>query len=603
MAKATKKTTKKTAKKAAKKTAKKTVKKKTAKKAAKKTARKKVAKKKVAKKKVAPEVVEQEVQDAPEVDSEVIGDSEVELVEEPPAVDDEPVVDEEKAEDAPQGGQEPEKTEESEDSSEGGADEMSSEESSKKASDSDGRKSGKSGKSGKRGRSGRRDKSDKSGKPNKLEDGFDAVMHARYEEVKRGSLHITELQAMSTPELRQLARDEGVEGIESTGNQELMIKIISNRVNKSGLMFGDGVLEILPDGFGFLRSPEYNYQPGPDDIYVSPSQIRRFNLKPGHILAGQIRPPKESEKYFALLRVEAINYQDPDKLSKVRDFEDMTPAHPDRRIFLETTSDEVSMRVMNLISPIGFGQRMLIVAPPRTGKTILLKKLANSITTNHPDAFVIVLLIDERPEEVTDMRRNTTAEVVSSTFDEGSKRHLVMADMIFSKAKQMVEFGHDVVILLDSITRLARACNAEAPHSGKILTGGVDASALALPRKYFGSARSVLEGGSLTIIATALVDTGSRMDQVIFEEFKGTGNAELYLDRRLVDRRIWPAIDLARSGTRREELLMDADECRLVANMRRVMSNMQPTEAMELLIRQLSKTSSNAEFLMSMKLD
>ncbi len=605
MAKAIKKTTKKaakkTVKKAAKKAAKKTVAKKTAKKTVKKAA-KKVAKKtvkkaakkvakKAAKKKVEPEVVEveQEVQDAPEAD--VISDSEVELVE-AVIVEDEPTADDAKSEDSSKSDE---------------ASKDASKESSKEASDSG--RDRKSGRSGRRGKSGRRDKSGKpdrsgkSGKPNKLEDGFDSVMHARYEEVKRGTLYITELQAMSTPELRQLARDEGVEDIESTGNQELMIKIISNRINKSGLMFGDGVLEILPDGFGFLRSPEYNYQPGPDDIYVSPSQIRRFNLKPGHILAGQIRPPKESEKYFALLRVEAINYQDPDKLSKVTSFEDLTPAHPDRRLFLETTSDEVSMRVMNLITPIGFGQRMLIVAPPRTGKTILLKKLANSITTNHPDAFVIVLLIDERPEEVTDMRRNTTAEVVSSTFDEGSKRHLVMAEMIFAKAKQMVEFGHDVVILLDSITRLARACNAEAPHSGKILTGGVDASALALPRKYFGSARSVLEGGSLTIIATALVDTGSRMDQVIFEEFKGTGNAELYLDRRLVDRRIWPAIDLARSGTRREELLMDTDECRLVANLRRVTSNMQPTEAMELLIKQLSRTSSNAEFLMSMKLD
>jgi transcription termination factor Rho len=545
MAKAIKKTAKKTTKKAAKKAPKKAAKKKTAKKAAKKKAK--------------PEVVEQEVQDSPDVDADQVSDADVELIEVVSA-DGEDGDDVELVEDA------------AEDTSD--------------TEDADGG-----------------DESDKGDKPDKLEDGFDAVMHARYEEVKRGTLHITELQAMSTPDLRQLASDEGVEGIESTGNQELMIKIISNRVNNSGLMFGDGVLEILPDGFGFLRSPEYNYQPGPDDIYVSPSQIRRFNLKPGHILAGQIRPPKESEKYFALLRVEAINYQDPDKLSKITSFEELTPAHPDRRIFLETTSDEISMRVMNLITPIGFGQRMLIVAPPRTGKTILLKKLANSITTNHPDAFVIVLLIDERPEEVTDMRRNTTAEVVSSTFDEGSKRHLIMAEMIFSKARQMVEFGHDVVILLDSITRLARACNAEAAHSGKILTGGVDASALVLPRKYFGSARCVIEGGSLTVIATALVDTGSRMDQVIFEEFKGTGNAELYLDRRLVDRRIWPAIDLARSGTRREELLMDTDECRLVANLRRVTSNMQTTEAMELLIKQLARTGSNAEFLMSMRVD
>ena len=436
----------------------------------------------------------------------------------------------------------------------------------------------------------------------KLEDGFDEVMHAKYEEVKRGTLHITELQDKSSDELRELADAEGVEH-GSLGRQELTIKIINARVNKSGLMFGEGVLEILPDGFGFLRSPESNYEPSPDDIYVSPSQIRRFNLRPGHIVAGQIRPPKESEKYFALLRVEAINYQDPDQLSKKRDFEELTPSHPDRRIFLETTPEQISMRILNLICPIGFGQRMLIVSPPRAGKTIMLKQISNAITTNHPDAFVIILLIDERPEEVTDMRRNTVAEVVSSTFDEGSARHLQMAEMIFSKSRQMVEFGHDVVLLLDSITRLARACNAEAPHSGKILTGGVDASALSLPRKYFGSARSLDEGGSLTVIATALIDTGSRMDQVIFEEFKGTGNSEVYLDRRLVDRRIWPTIDISRSGTRKEELLMDPEELRLVTNMRKVLANMQSTEAMDLLIQQVKKTNTNAEFLMSMKLD
>jgi len=556
--------------------------KKTTKKTTKKKSRKKAAKKKPAKDEADQEVAEQEVQDSPEVEP----DQPDQAADETAAETADETAEEVAAEQA---------DESAEDTS--GAEGDSDEEESEDAEESEGgEESG--------GEESEKGKGSADGKgPDKLEDGFDAVMHAKYEEVKRGELHITELQEMSTPELRELARSEGVEDYETTGNQELMIKIISNRVNESGLMFGDGVLEILPDGFGFLRSPDYNYQPSPDDIYVSPSQIRRFNLKPGHILAGQIRPPKESEKYFALLRVEAINYQDPEKLSKVTAFEELTPAHPDRRIFLETTGDEVSMRVMNLITPIGFGQRMLIVAPPRTGKTILLKKLANSITTNHPDAFVIVLLIDERPEEVTDIRRSTTAEVVSSTFDEGFKRHLVMAEMIFSKARQMVEFGHDVVILLDSITRLARACNAEAPHSGKILTGGVDASALVLPRKYFGSARCVMEGGSLTIVATALIDTGSRMDQVIFEEFKGTGNAELYLDRRLVDRRIWPSIDISRSGTRKEEMLMDTDECRLVANLRRVMSNMQPTEAMELLIKQLAKTGSNAEFLMSMKLD
>ncbi len=453
----------------------------------------------------------------------------------------------------------------------------------------------------------------KKGKPDKkprrgakggeeLEDGFDDVMHEKYEKVKRGSLHITQFQQMSVEELHAIAKEEGIDEYAGLGKQDLVIKIIKNRVNKNGLMFGEGVLEVLPDGFGFLRSPEYNYQPSPDDIYVSPSQIRRFNLLPGNIVAGQIRPPKESEKYFALLRVEAINYLDPDQHQKRKNFDDLTPAHPDRRLFLETTSDNIEMRVANLVTPIGFGQRMLIVAPPRTGKTILLQQMANAINTNHPDAHVIILRVDERPEEVTDMRRKTKAEVVASTFDEGSHRHVQITEMIYAKARQMVEYGHDVVILMDSITRMARAYNAVAPHSGRIMTGGIDASALALPRKFFGAARCVEEGGSLTIIATALIDTGSRMDEVIFEEFKGTGNSELYLDRALVDRRIWPAIDISRSGTRREERLMDDDEQRLISGMRKVLANMRPVEAMELLVKQIKLTTSNAEFLMRMKL-
>jgi len=432
---------------------------------------------------------------------------------------------------------------------------------------------------------------------------FDKEMHAKYEEVKRGELHITDLQRMSGAELHELAKEEEIEDYIGLGRQELVFQIIKARVHKSGLMYGEGVLEILPDGFGFLRSPDYNYLPSPDDIYVSPSQIRRFALQQGHTIAGQIRPPKESEKYFALLRVEAINYEAPDEVSRKVTFEDLTPTHPDRRIFMETTPQEINMRVMNLIVPIGFGQRMLIVAPPRTGKTILLQKIANAISANHPLAHVIILLIDERPEEVTDMRRRTTAEVISSTFDEPASRHIQIAEMVTAKARRMVEYGNDVVILLDSITRLARGYNREAPHSGKILTGGVDASALQAPKRFFGGARCVEEGGSLTVIATALIDTGSRMDEVIFEEFKGTGNSEVYLDRRLVDRRIWPAIDISRSGTRKEELLLDPDECKLVTRLRKVLADMQPVDAMELLIARLRKVQTNAEFLLSMSLD
>jgi transcription termination factor Rho len=431
----------------------------------------------------------------------------------------------------------------------------------------------------------------------------DQNMHAKYEEVKKGSLHITSLQQMSVPELHELAKEERIEGYVGLAKQELVFQIIKARVQKKGMMYGEGVLEILPDGFGFLRSTGYDYLPSPDDIYVSPSQIRRFGLKQGNVVAGQIRPPKEAEKYFALLRVEAVNHEAPDKLADKVNFEDLTPTFPDRRLFLESTPDEINMRVVNLVTPIGFGQRMLIVAPPRTGKTVLLQKIANAIAHNHPETYVIILLIDERPEEVTDMRRNTTAEVISSTFDEPPNRHIQIAEMVNAKARRAVEYGNDVVILLDSITRLARAYNTVAPHSGKILTGGVDASALQAPKRFFGTARAIEEGGSVTVIGTALIETGSRMDEVIFEEFKGTGNSELHLDRRLVDRRVWPAIDISRSGTRKEELLLDPTELKLIYRLRKVLSDMQPTEAMELLISRLEKTKTNAEFLMAMKLD
>jgi transcription termination factor Rho len=433
----------------------------------------------------------------------------------------------------------------------------------------------------------------------------DAALHDRYEDIKRGEIHLTELQKMTMPQLIRTAKSEGVSEYTGLKKQDLIFKILKERVKQNGLMFGEGTLEVLPDGFGFLRSPDYNYLPCPDDIYVSPSQIRRFGLKTGAIVAGQIRPPKENERYFALLRVEAVNYEDPDRLSEKVGFDDLTPLHPHGRIQLETTGDEINMRVVDLVTPIGRGQRGLIVAPPRTGKTILLQKIANSILTNHPDAYVMVLLIDERPEEVTDMERSVkgpTAEVISSTFDEPASRHIQVAEMVIEKAKRMVEYGRDVVILLDSITRLARAYNTEAPHSGKILTGGIDASALQKPKRFFGAARKIEEAGSLTILATALVDTGSRMDDVIFEEFKGTGNMELHLDRRLVDKRVWPAIDVNRSGTRREELLMDPEELRRVWILRRVLNDMNPVEAMELLTGRMRKTKSNAEFLLSMNL-
>ncbi len=426
--------------------------------------------------------------------------------------------------------------------------------------------------------------------------------HEKYEEIKRGETHLTELQRMSAHELHEVAKTEGLEEYTGLKKQELIFRILKGRINRSGMMYGEGVLEILPDGFGFLRSPEYNYLPSPDDIYISPSQIRRFGLRNGHVVAGQIRPPKESERYFALLRVEAINFEDPNLVTEKTNFEDLTVLHPNERLFLETAPDEVNMRIVDIVTPIGKGQRMLIVAPPRTGKTVLLQKMANAISTNHPETYVIILLIDERPEEVTEMQRNTSAEVVSSTFDEPASRHVQVSEMVVEKAKRLCEYGRDVVILLDSITRLARAYNTEVPHSGKILSGGVDANALQKPKRFFGAARNMEEGGSLTIIGTALVDTGSKMDEVIFEEFKGTGNSELHLDRRLVERRVWPAVDAAASGTRKEELLLDPKELELVFKLRRILADMNVVEAIELLNAQLSKSRTNAEFLMTMNL-
>jgi transcription termination factor Rho len=435
--------------------------------------------------------------------------------------------------------------------------------------------------------------------------GIDAETNAKYEQVKQQKLFIKDLQQMDVAALHEMAKAENIQDYVGLKKQDLIFQILRTKVRQNGLMFGEGVLEILPDGFGFLRSPEYNYLPCPDDIYVSPSQIRRFGLRNGHVVQGQIRPPKESERYFALLRVEAINGEDPERVTEITNFEDLTPLHPNRRLVLELPSQpkELNMRIVDLVTPIGKGQRMLIVAPPRTGKTVLMQKIANSISTNHPEVLLIILLIDERPEEVTDMRRNTKAEVVSSTFDEPASRHIQVAEMVMEKAKRFVEFGRDVVVLLDSITRLARAYNAEQPHSGKIGTGGIDTAALQKPKKFFGAARSIENGGSLTILATALIDTNSKADDVIFEEFKGTGNAELHLDRRLVDRRVYPAIDINSSGTRREELLLDPKELELVYRLRRVLSDMNPVEGVELLKGRLEKVPSNAQFLMSMNLD
>ena len=413
-------------------------------------------------------------------------------------------------------------------------------------------------------------------------------------------MDIAGLKEMKITELNKLARELKVNGVSGLKKQDLIFKVLQARAEKEGLMFGEGVLEILPDGFGFLRSPNYNYLPCPDDIYISPSQIRKFNLSTGDTVSGQIRPPKEGERYFAMLKVEAVNFENPDEAAEKIVFDDLTPLYPHERFILEVDHKEVSMRIMDLLTPIGKGQRGLIVAPPYSGKTVLLQKIANSITTNYEDVELIVLLIDERPEEVTDMQRSVKGDVISSTFDEPAERHVQVAEMVLERAKRLVEHKKSVVILLDSITRLARAYNTVVPHSGKILSGGVDSSALHKPKRFFGAARDIEEGGSLTIIATALVDTGSRMDEVIFEEFKGTGNMELQLDRNLFQKRIYPAIDIKRSNTRKEELLIKPDELKKIWILRKVLNEMNSVEAMELLIDRLSKTKSNAEFLASM---
>jgi transcription termination factor Rho len=415
------------------------------------------------------------------------------------------------------------------------------------------------------------------------------------------SLNLSDLQLMPVPELNTMADSYGLIDLGALRKHELIFEIMKANGRLNGSLHGKGVLEILPDGFGFLRSPYYNYLPCPEDIYVSPSQIRRFALRTGDSVEGEIRAPKDKERFFAVIKVDKINSSDPDKAKSKIPFENLTPLFPDRRFMLEREPAEVSMRVMDLFTPIGMGQRGLIVAPPRTGKTVLLQKIANSISANHPDAYLIVLLIDERPEEVTDMERTTKAHVLSSTFDEPPERHVQVAEMVIEMAKRMVECGKDVCILLDSITRLARAYNTLQPHSGKILSGGVDANALHKPKRFFGAARNIEHGGSLTIIATALVDTGSRMDEVIFEEFKGTGNMELCLDRTLVDKRIFPAINIEKSGTRKEELLLHPDELSKIWILRRAINGVPPVEAMELIVNRLKKTKSNVEFLMAMK--
>jgi len=417
---------------------------------------------------------------------------------------------------------------------------------------------------------------------------------------KNGTLDLVELKDMSIQKLNQIAKDLGVTGTAGLRKQELIFKILQTQAEKSGLIFSEGVLECLPDGFGFLRAPEYNYLPGPDDVYVSPSQIRRFDLRTGDTISGQIRPPKEGERYFALIKVDAINFEPPEEARNKIFFDNLTPLYPNERFRLETTKENFSGRVMDLLTPIGKGQRGLIVAAPRTGKTMLLQSIANSITTNHPEVSLIVLLIDERPEEVTDMQRSVKGEVISSTFDEPASRHVQVAEMVIEKAKRLVEHKRDVVILLDSITRLARAYNTVVPPSGKVLSGGVDSNALQRPKRFFGAARNIEEGGSLTIVASALIDTGSRMDDVIFEEFKGTGNMEIHLDRKLMDKRVFPAIDITKSGTRKDELLLPREELNRVWVLRKVLSPLSPVESIELLLDKLGKSRSNAEFLSSM---
>ena len=413
------------------------------------------------------------------------------------------------------------------------------------------------------------------------------------------SLDLAKLKGMTITELNKLAKDLNVNGVSGLKKQDLIFKILQGQAEKEGNMFGEGVLEILPDGFGFLRSPNYNYLPGPDDIYVSPSQIRRFDLRTGDTVSGQIRPPKEGERYFALLKVEAVNLENPDQSKEKILFDNLTPVYPHERYRLETDPPDISTRILDLLSPIGKGQRGLIVAPPYSGKTILLQKIANAIVRNYPEVVLIVLLIDERPEEVTDMQRSVKGEVVSSTFDEPAERHIQVAEIVMEKAKRLVEHKKDVVGLLDSITRLTRAYNTVAPHSGRILTGGVDATALHKPKRFFGAARGVEEGGSLTIIATALIDTGSKMDDVIFEEFKGTGNLEISLDRNLFQKRIYPALEIQRCNTRKEELLLEPEELKRTWILRKVLKELNPDEAMELLIDRLGKSKTNADFLAS----
>jgi transcription termination factor Rho len=413
-------------------------------------------------------------------------------------------------------------------------------------------------------------------------------------------LNITDLKDMSIQKLTQIAKDLTVGGATGMRKQELIFQILKAQTEQSGFIFSEGVLEVLPDGFGFLRAPDYNYLPGPDDIYVSPSQIRKFDLQTGDTVSGQIRPPKEGERYFALIKVEAVNFEAPDQAREKLFFENLTPLYPQERITLELP-DSISARVMDLWTPIGKGQRGLIVAPPRTGKTMLLQSIAQSVAKNHPEIYLMVLLIDERPEEVTDMQRSVEGEVISSTFDEPAQRHVQVAEMVIEKAKRLVEHKKDVLILLDSITRLARAYNTVIPPSGKVLSGGLDSNALQKPKRFFGAARNIEEGGSLTIMATALVDTGSRMDDIIFEEFKGTGNMEIHLDRKLTDKRVFPSIDVQKSGTRKEELLIPKDDLNRIWVLRKVLNPLSPVEAMELLIDKMSKTKTNADFLSSMQ--
>jgi transcription termination factor Rho len=426
------------------------------------------------------------------------------------------------------------------------------------------------------------------------------VRYSEPEDYQGEPMNLKELKEKKITDLSAIAKELGVEGASGLRKQDLIFAILNTTSAKNGAIFGEGVLEILPDGFGFLRAPDANYLPGPDDIYVSPSQIRRFSLKTGDTVAGQIRPPKEGERYFALLKVAEVNFENPAVAREKTLFDNLTPLYPDERLILESEPDNLSARVIDLVAPVGKGQRALIVAPPRTGKTVLLQNIANSITANHPEAYLIVLLIDERPEEVTDMQRTVNGEVISSTFDEPATRHVQVAEMVIEKARRLVEHKRDVVILLDSITRLARAYNTVVPPSGKILSGGVDSNALHKPKRFFGAARNIEEGGSLTIIATALVDTGSKMDEVIFEEFKGTGNMELHLDRRLVEKRTFPAIDINKSGTRREELLVDEKSLQRIWLLRKVLSSMNVVDSMEFLRDKLGDAKTNQEFLDSM---